>query len=136
MPEVTKALKELSKDGDRLAGLASREIADEVAQEQRRLLTMRSHPPRTRTPSNPGQPPAMISGDLMNSVKAIGPTRGSSEGYRVSKAGATTRYARIHELGGDTGRARLPARPSLQPAWRLVRRHVPRIVRNLWRELR
>ena len=76
-----------------------------------------SHPRRTVTPSAPGSPPSLISGNLMRSIAVKGPT-GAAGAYRA-EIGPTAIYGRIQELGGDTGRngaTHLPPRPYMQPA--------------------
>jgi len=62
-------------------------------------LVKYSHQKNTRTPSPPGEPPAIIGGHLKRSVKlwpatVTGPYRASS------KVGPQIVYARIQELGG------------------------------------
>lgn len=77
-----------------------------------------SHPRRTVTPSAPGSPPSLISGNLMRSIAVKGPT-GAAGAYRA-EIGPTAIYGRIQELGGNTGRGHrthLPARPYVMPAW-------------------
>jgi hypothetical protein len=70
------------------------------------------------SPSPPGQPPALQTGQLRRSVRVEGPTR-TGPGAWESKTGPTAAYGRIQELGGVTGRGgatTLPARPYLGPA--------------------
>jgi phage gpG-like protein len=94
-----------------------------VATQQRTLLNMGSHARGTKTGSPPGSPPWRISGALRDSVtvrraRPTGPYRWEGQ------VGPTSRYGRIQELGGDTGRGHrthLPPRPSLYPAWAIVR---------------
>jgi phage gpG-like protein len=107
---------------------ASVEAAHAIEDETQRSLTSKSHAPRTRTPSAPGDPPAAISTDLAVSVVVDeSPADGEAE------VGPTTDYGRIQELGGhmtghpymrwvEDGRVHysrghdLPARPYLLPA--------------------
>lgn len=114
------------------AGLeAVAELAEHAVVDQ---LTLRSHPPGTPTPSAPGQPPAMVSGDLAGSVTHRGPTGGGGR-YEV-EVGATTVYARIQELGGRAGRghrAVLPPRPYLHPALLAAQRDMLLIMIRFWR---
>lgn len=76
------------------------------------------HEKGTKTPSPPGQPAGLISGDLRRSVKPLPPA--PSSGYRWTvTVGGTVPYARIQELGGMAGRnlaTEIPARPYLKPA--------------------
>jgi hypothetical protein len=84
------------------------------------LLSLLSHPPGTPTPSAPGTPPAMISGDLAASI-VPGELVGEGGVWSIT-IGPTTVYARIQELGGVCGkgyRTTLPPRPYLGPALEL-----------------
>jgi phage gpG-like protein len=81
-------------------------------------LSQSSHAKGTPTPSSPGQPPSLISGQLRRSVKT---TRVYPSGVATwtSHVAPTTVYARIQELGGDAGRdhrSHLPPRPYVRPA--------------------
>lgn len=76
-----------------------------------------SHARGTPTPSAPGEPPAMISGELANSVRVTG--RIDTPGYAETRVAPTTIYARIQELGGWAGAGHatyLPPRPYVKPA--------------------
>jgi len=81
-------------------------------------LTRKTHPPRTPTPSLPGEPPALITGNLRRSAQDRAPQRIG----RAIWEGAlrmTAVYARIQELGGWAGRdhaSHLPPRPYIKPA--------------------
>lgn len=80
-------------------------------------LRKSSHTKRTKTPSAPGSPPSLITGQLMGSVATRGPVGGG--GVWSASVGPTKIYGRIQELGGVTGRnhaTTLPARPYVRPA--------------------
>jgi len=83
-------------------------------------LTRKTHPPGTLTPSLPGEPPALITGNLRRSAQDRAPQRIG----RAIWEGAlrmTAVYARIQELGGWAGRdhaSHLPPRPYIAPAVR------------------
>lgn len=62
-------------------------------------LSQYSHPPGTPTPSPPGNPPAIITGQLRRSVTAT-PATQAGPGRYVATVGATAIYARIQEFGG------------------------------------
>lgn len=97
-------------------------------------LTAKSHPPGTPTPSAPGEPPAMISGDLASSMRITDVTEVGNT-YEV-ELGPTEVYARIQELGGTAGRgARLPARPYLAPALEESRTAVNQLIAQAWRDM-
>jgi hypothetical protein len=127
------ALDVLIGASDLQAQEASLEGAQEIRDVARGKLTALSHTWDTFSPSQPGEPPAMISGDLAASMDArlmtgdeawVGPTAGY---------GRTGDYARIQELGGGMhghpwmrffleGRwwerhfIELPPRPYLEPS--------------------
>jgi hypothetical protein len=61
-------------------------------------LVRYTHPRGTKTPSPPGQPPALATGTLRRSVR-LEPATGSGPVARASVAPHTV-YARIQELGG------------------------------------
>ena len=102
---VRTATRSAVKDGTRLV--------------QRRAfvqLSRYSHTPNTPTPSPPGQPPARITGQLRGSLSPTGPY--PTGGGFAGKLGPTTVYARIQELGGQTGHGHsvtLPPRPYMRP---------------------
>lgn len=96
-----------------------------------------SHPPATKTPSPPGQPPAWMTGELARSVTSVlGPSGGMTA---TATVGPHTVYARIQEYGGSirpvrarflrwtedgivhySKHVRLPPRPYMRPAIREV----------------
>ena len=80
---------------------ASLSAAEDIRARTRALLSAKTHPEHTFSPSAPGEPPASISFDLVTSISAqmvgldeawVGPTGGY---------GRTEFYARIQELSGD-----------------------------------
>jgi len=111
--DVIARLERIRDEGHTMADLAADAMAAVMVRQVIEELGRSSHPPGTPTPSAPGDPPSLITGTLRRSVMAknLGP------GFR--RVGATTIYARIQELSGDTGRGHathLPARPYLKPA--------------------
>lgn len=72
-----------------------------------------SHPPGTPTPSPPGSPPSLITGNLRRSAQVEGPTQ-TGPGVWTASVGMESVYARVQELGG--GPSQLPARPYMTPA--------------------
>lgn len=98
-------------------------------------LTRSSHRAGTRTPSLPGQPPAIVGGHLKRSLRLY-PAIPSGEFRATSKVIPLIVYARIQELGGTVtahGKAlrwtmggkvyfaksvTLPPRPYLRPVHR------------------
>lgn len=85
-----------------------------LASETKKTLAQTTHPHGTPTPAPPGYPPSLISGTLRRSIKTI-PAVPISESAWKSQVGPTAVYARVQELGGDTGTTTLPARPYLGP---------------------
>lgn len=79
-------------------------------------LTTSSHRADERTPSMPGEPPSLVTGNLRRSITVTGPTKVGPAGWR-GQVGPTAIYGRIQELGGRAGRTTLPARPYLAPAF-------------------
>lgn len=98
------------------------------------LLSITSHAKGTPTPSQPGQPPSLITGTLKRSIKVRGPRRiaGGWEAF----VGPTAVYGRIQELGGMAGkglRTRLPARPYMRPAAKQSLPGIRQILGQEWR---
>jgi phage gpG-like protein len=109
-----------------------------VARQQRTLLSLGEHPRGTKTGSPPGSPPWKISGNLMDSVRVWRATPDGLDRWE-GWVGPTAVYARIQELGGDTGRehrTHLPPRPSLYPAWRIVQPTVRPAFKATWGDIR
>lgn len=89
-----------------------------IQAETQKKLTTSSHPRNTPTPSQPGEPPSLVTGQLRRSIRIDHPNRGG-DGIWSTRIGPTAVYGRIQELGGVTGRGgatTLPARPYLAPA--------------------
>jgi phage gpG-like protein len=110
-------------------------------------LGIRSHQRGTPTPSAPGDPPALISGNLRRSITVTGPEPITANSWR-GQVGPTAAYGRIQELGGDItsmhtsmvmmGTAgsgiRLPARPYMQPAYDDSKDEIRAIFEAAWSE--
>lgn len=114
-----------------VADTATREASDEVGRWVTDELMLKEHAKSTPTPSSPGEPPAMISGHLKASV-TVEPVRPIGADRFEARVGPTAVYARIQELGGETGRGhatRLPARPYMRSARRKAKPRVLAIFR-------
>ena len=115
--EFRAALDAIVKANDAATRAATAKGAHLIEAETKKALTTYSHPKGTPTPSPPGRPPAIVTGQLRRSIKVEGPTRAGVATYQA-KIGPTAIYGRIQELGGMTGRGhktRLPPRPYLEP---------------------
>jgi hypothetical protein len=76
-------------------------------------LSRSAHSYGTPTPSSPGEPPSLVTGNLRRSIQAEGPDR-AGPGRWSMKIGPEAVYSRVQELGG--GPSHLPARPYMAPA--------------------
>ena len=153
LPGVLRAIQ------DR-AARAAPDAANAMAHAYQRhlvMVTLRryTHPPHTKTPSPPGQPPALVTGTLRRSVR-VDPAHGLV--VATARVAPHTVYARIQELGGGiypvrakflrwtedgvthySKHVRLPARPYMAPAVRetiadgsLSRAAMAAFVRSVW----
>jgi len=108
------ALRRLADRADNEGGRAAADAMGQVGRDEiKSNLGRRSHPPRTPTPSPPGQPPARISGRLQRSITAGAPTGGGGV-WRVAVSPRGVVYAAIQQRGGRAGRnhaSDLPPRP-------------------------
>ena len=95
------------------------------------VLVRYTHPPQTKTPSPPGQPPALVTGTLRRSLRVV---PAAPAPRTTASLAPHTVYARIQELGGNIYPVRrkflrwvedgtvhfakhvhLPARPYMRP---------------------
>lgn len=112
--EFDKALQRYVDRASQSARRGANNAAKLVASETKKTLTRTTHRQGTPTPSRPGEPPSLVTGTLRRGVIIVAATQVSRTGW-VAKVGPTSVYARVQELGGDTGTAVLPARPYLTP---------------------
>lgn len=131
---------------DRETERGMREGARIVERSVKRILRTYTHPEGTPTTSPPGQPPALVTGELMRSIKVRGPFPGKRRYTYRSTIGPTKVYSRIQELGGrvrsrrrghhgpqaERSYTRLPARPYMKPGTDRVRRDVRRVFQRRW----
>lgn len=111
---LDKAVADAYKAGQRGANAAAA-LVDKTTKAK---LTLKTHRRGEATNSLPGEPPALVSGQLRRSVLIV-PAEPMGATAWVARVGPTAVYARIQELGGTTGRGgatTLPARPYLEPA--------------------
>lgn len=91
---------------------------DTVERAIKNKLREKTHPRNTQTPSAPGEPPALITGAMMRSVRGNAP-RWTDRNTVVGRVAPHVVQSRIQELGGVTGRGHrthLPPRPYVSPA--------------------
>jgi phage gpG-like protein len=106
--------------------VARSQIAFEAA--VKRQFTL-AHTAGTPSPAQPGEAPAVVSGTLRRGFTRTTPAVGAL-GQWTGRVYPTTVYARIHELGGVTGRnnaTTLPPRPYMEPARKQVEPALNRI---------
>lgn len=107
-----------------------------IANEMKKVLTTSTHKRGTPTPSRPGDPPSLVSGQLRRSVKVDGPKR-LGPGVYQARVGPTAIYGRIQDQGGMAGRGRsvrLPARPFVAPTEKRLAANsqLARVYRDAW----
>lgn len=116
LDELRTALLTAVGRADELTRVATVAGLAEIDRSIKEQLRKTSHQKGTRTPSAPGDPPSLITGNLMRSMALRGPVGG--DGRYSGAVGPTSVYSRIQELGGLCGRGRrvrLPARPYVKP---------------------
>lgn len=105
-----------------------------VERRVKRYLRTYTHPEGTPTPSPPGGPPALVTGNLMRSWRTKGPRQRGPNVVEM-EGGPTAKYSRIQELGGRAGhrhRTTLPKRPYVRPMVLVTRREVRTIFFEEW----
>jgi phage gpG-like protein len=120
---------------DRATWRATAEAAHLIERDVKLTLRTYTHPRGEPTTSPPGQPPALVTGNLARSVIVRGPRSGRGRYQVVAHIGPTAVYSRIQELGGRAGRkhrSRLPKRPYVKPTVRRLRKEVRRIYQRHW----
>ncbi|HZP55033.1 hypothetical protein [Actinocrinis sp.] len=118
VPQFTAALDALVAAAGEATKIAVIKGGHLIQAETQKKLTTSSHKKGTPTPSQPGEPPSLVTGQLRRSIRTDHPNRGG-DGIWSTRIGPTAAYGRIQELGGVTGRGHattLPARPYLAPA--------------------
>lgn len=112
--EWNSAMEKLVLQANKACQRGANAAARLVATETKKTLTTTTHRKGTPTPSKPGEPPSLVTGTLRRGVIIV-PAQPSGATSWTAKVGPTSVYARVQELGGDTGTAVLPARPYLGP---------------------
>jgi hypothetical protein len=117
VPEFKAALDKAVADAYKAGQRGANNAAALVDKTTKAKLAQTTHKRGTPTPSAPGEPPSLVSGQLRRSVLIVPATPRGATAW-VAKVGPTAVYARIQELGGSAGTTVLPARPYLEPAVR------------------
>lgn len=104
-----------------------------IERKAKEKLGLKSHQKGTPTPSGPGEPPALITGNLRRSITVTGPEPVTRNSWR-GEVGPTAIYGRVQEMGGPTGRGILPARPYLQPSYDELKEDIRSIFAKAWAE--
>lgn len=131
----------------RATAMATAKALHLIERRTKQKLSVRSHQPRTPTPAGPGDPPALITGNLRRSITVMGPEPIGPNAWR-GQVGPTAVYGRIQELGGEihsvhtsmvmmgvTGSGiRIPARPYLEPSYEELKDEIRAIFRTAWTE--
>lgn len=128
--EAIAALEKKNAQIDAATRTATAKVLHLVERRTKEKLGEKSHQAGTPTPSQPGEPPALITGNLRRSITVKGPDALGAGAYQ-GQVGPTAIYGRVQELGG--GPHNLPARPYLQPAYDDLRAEIPDIFREAWR---
>jgi phage gpG-like protein len=134
MADLLRAKRQRAATDAPLAAVRALSQAGETAVKV--TLTSSSHTAGTTTPSDPGQPPSLITGNLRRSVHRT-TARVTGPGMARCALGAMAKYAAVHEFGPVTIHARnfpqlgnpkvgffgrevtIPKRPYVVPAMKL-----------------
>jgi len=116
--------------------MATAKGAHLVEREIKINLAKKTHEAGTPTPSEPGEPPALVTGTLRRSIKVTGPEPTGPATW-MAKTGPTAVYGRVQELGGEAGSdlmVLLPPRPYVAPALAKVTGNgeLRRVYRDAW----
>lgn len=103
-----------------------------IEKRAKQKLGLKSHKKGTPTPSGPGEPPALVTGNLRRSITVMGPEPVTPNSWR-GQVGPTAVYGRVQELGGPTGRGTLPARPYLEPSYEELQGEIRDLFVEAWR---
>lgn len=128
---------------ERATYVATAQAAAFTERTGKRKLRTYTHPEGTPTTSPPGQPPALVTGNLTRSWRSTPARAGRKPHTVVANSGPTAKYSRIQELGGTVTRKRkdgsvftftIPPRPYVAPTLEAVRLPVHRIYVRRWTE--
>jgi len=109
---------------------ATAQVLHLIERATKQRLSQSSHEPGTPTPSQPGDPPSLVTGNLRRSITVTGPDAVTPSTWR-GKVGPTAIYGRRQELG-DPGGTPLPARPFLLPSFISIQAQIQGIFRRAW----
>jgi hypothetical protein len=100
-----------------------------IERNTKKQLTSSSHQAGTPTPSQPGEPPSLVTGNLRRSIAVTGPDPLGLGRWKGS-VGPTAIYGRAQELGNPD--RNLPARPFMRPGVEDSLEEVGRIFKTAW----
>ena len=133
LAEMLSALKAKQAKVEIATPQALDKAAHRVESEVKKLLALSSHPPGTPTPSAPGSPPSLVTGNLRRSVQ-VSDVDGGGSRWRATVSSRLV-YSRIQEFGGTAGRgSHLPARPYMAPGLALASGAIGDDFRRAWAE--
>jgi len=115
IPEFKAALDKAVADAYKAGQRGANNAAALVDKTVKAKLSLTTHKRGTPTPSRPGEPPSLISGQMRRSVLIVPAVPYGATAWK-SQVGPTAVQSRVQELGGSTGTTVLPARPYLEPS--------------------
>lgn len=124
--EVEAAFKRIAASSSEAAVRIIQRSSAVLESEAKKEFT-EAHKQGTPTPSQPGTPPAVVTGTLRRSIRSDTPVK-DGLGAR-GRVYPTAIYARIQELGGGRG---LPPRPYMAPAYATVQPKMEAIAVEEW----
>jgi|SRR5215831_2206281 len=104
-----------------------------IERRAKQKLGQKSHRPGTPTPANPGEPPALVTGNLRRSITVTGPEAIGPSMWK-GQVGPTAVYGRIQELGGIARGRTLPARPYMRPSFEELKDEIVDLFKTAWTE--
>jgi hypothetical protein len=125
--ELESAMAGMAVQVDAATGRGLTQAVHHLEGQIKQLLSLTSHKQGTPTPSAPGSPPSLVTGQLRRSIQVEGPSR-SGIGQWSAKTSANTVYAAVQERGGN----HLPARPYMAPALAAALPAMGQLIEQAW----
>jgi hypothetical protein len=130
--EMLAALKAKQAKVQAVTPAALTRAAHRVEFEVKKLLGTSSHRRGTPTPSPPGSPPSLITGNLRRPGQ-VGDVDGGGSRWSVTVSSRLV-YSRIQEFGGRAGHSNLPPRPYMGPGVAIATAGIGVDFRRAWAE--